>query len=179
MEPVVGRRGFTIWLTGLSGAGKTTISTRLGEVMAERSVACERLDGDTLRQTLCKDLGFSTQDRWTNILRIGFVAKMLSRHGVCVIVSAISPYRAAREEVMATIPDFVEVYVKCPIAICEQRDVKGLYRKARNGMLERFTGIGDCYEEPHQPAIVCDTEIETVEESVDKIISGLLLMGLL
>lgn len=166
-------KGFTVWLTGLSGAGKTTISLRLAEKMAARSKAYELLDGDVMRRTLCKDLGFSTQDRCTNILRLGFVAGMLTRHGVCVIVSAISPYRSARGEVREMVPNFVEVFVKCPIEVCEQRDVKGLYRKARTGLIERFTGIGDLYEEPENPEIICDTTQESVDESVDRILLGL------
>jgi len=167
------KKGFTVWLTGYSGAGKTTISQQLQLRMLERNIASEILDGDIVRQNLCKDLGFSKEDRCTNILRIGFVAEMLSRHGVCVIVSAISPYRDTRNSIREKIANFVEVYVNCPIEVCESRDVKGLYKKARNGEMTNFTGISDAYEEPIDPEIICDTEAETIEESVNKIIAGL------
>lgn len=167
------KKGFTVWLTGFSGSGKTTISQRLQQRMLEKNIACEILDGDVIRQNLCKDLGFSKEDRCTNILRIGFVAEMLSRHGVCVIVSAISPYRDARNQVREKIPNFVEVHVKCPIEVCESRDVKGLYKKARKGEMKNFTGISDAYEEPVNPEIICDTEVETIEDSVNKVLAGL------
>jgi adenylylsulfate kinase len=166
-------KGFTVWLTGYSGAGKTTISQRLQKELLERNAACEVLDGDLIRQNLCKDLGFSKEDRCTNIMRIGFVAELLSRHGVCVIVSAISPYRSARSAVRQRIQDFVEVYVKCPLAVCEDRDVKGLYKKARKGEMTNFTGISDTYEEPVNPEIICDTATETIEDSVNKVLAGL------
>jgi len=166
-------KGFTVWLTGYSGAGKTTISQRLREKLFAKAMSCEILDGDLVRQNLCRDLGFSEEDRCMNIMRIGFVAEILSRHGIGVIVSAISPYRAARNHVRDRIVNFVEVYVKCSIEACEMRDVKGLYKKARRGELERFTGISDRYEEPENPEIVVDTEAESVEESVNKILSGL------
>ena len=166
--------GAVIWLTGYSGAGKTTISQLLQSRLAARALPCEVLDGDELRTNLCKDLGFSREDRCTNILRIGFVAELLSRHGVCVIVSAISPYRSARDAVREKIPHFVEVHVRCSIEACEKRDVKGLYKKARAGQITHFTGIDDRYEAPMRPEIVCDTEQETVEESVQKVLTGLL-----
>ena len=167
------KKGFTVWLTGYSGAGKTTISQQLQKEIQERNIDCEILDGDLVRQNLCKDLGYSKEDRCTNIMRIGFVAELLSRHGVCVIVSAISPYRSARGSVRKRIEDFVEVYVKCPLEVCENRDVKGLYKKARNGEMPNFTGISDSYEEPVNPEIICDTSTETVEDSVNKVLAGL------
>jgi adenylylsulfate kinase len=166
-------RGVTIWLTGYSGAGKTTIANHLHKKLRERSIVAETIDGDTIRQKLCKDLGYSREDRCTNIARIGFVAELLSRHGIWVIVAAISPYRDARADVRRSIDQFVEVYVRCPIKECERRDIKGLYRRARAGEIKSFTGISDPYEEPIAPEIVCDTEKETIEESIGRIISGL------
>ncbi len=167
------KKGFTVWLTGYSGAGKTTISQQLQKEILERNIDCEILDGDLVRQNLCKDLGYSKEDRCSNIMRIGFVAELLSKHGVCVIVSAISPYSSARRSVRKRIEDFVEVYVKCPLEVCENRDVKGLYKKARNGEMKNFTGISDSYEEPVNPEIICDTSAETVEDSVNKVLAGL------
>jgi adenylylsulfate kinase len=172
-QDTLNKAGCTIWLTGYSGAGKTTISRLLREKLAARALPCEMLDGDELRTNLCKDLGFSWEDRCTNILRIGFVAELLSRHGVFVIVSAISPYRSARDAVRERIPNFVEVHVRCSIEACEKRDVKGLYKKARAGEISNFTGISDRYEAPFTPEIVCDTEQETVEQSVEKLLAGL------
>lgn len=172
-------KGLTVWLTGYSGSGKSTISQRLQEIMFEKHIACEVLDGDIVRQNLCKDLSFSKEDRLTNIMRIGFVAEILSRHGVCVIVSAISPYRDARDSVRKRINNFVEVYIKCPIEVCEERDVKGLYKKARKGEMQNFTGISDAYEEPVDPEIICHTDTESVEDSVNKVIAGLIKLNLI
>ncbi|GGE47157.1 adenylylsulfate kinase [Pedobacter psychrotolerans] len=165
--------GFTIWLTGLSGAGKTTIAEKLCLALNKRQVPCETLDGDVIRENLSKGLTFSREDRDINVLRIGFVAALLSRNGVGVIVSAISPYQEARQQVRAKIKNFIEVYIKCPIEECERRDVKGLYKKVRSGALTGFTGISDPYEEPRHPEIICFTDTETVEISVNKIISYL------
>jgi adenylylsulfate kinase len=162
--------GFTIWLTGLSGAGKTTIAEKLCKELRERQADCEVLDGDIVREHLSKGLSFSREDRDINILRIGFVAALLSRNRVCVIVSAISPYKNTRNQVRQTIKNFIEVYVKCPIDECERRDVKGLYKKARTGIIKSFTGIDDPYEEPQQPEVTCFTNLETVESSVEKIL---------
>lgn len=162
--------GFTIWLTGLSGAGKTTISEKLCLELNKRQIPCETLDGDVIRENLSKGLTFSREDRDINVLRIGFVAALLSRNGVGVIVSAISPYLEARRQVREKIKGFVEVYIKCPIEECERRDVKGLYKKVRSGTLTGFTGISDPYEEPVHPEVTCFTDIETVEISVNKII---------
>jgi len=167
------KKGFTIWLTGYSGAGKTTISGLLQKNLLEKCIACEVLDGDIIRQNLSKGLTFSKEDRCLNILRIGFVAEMLTRHGVCVIVSAISPYRCARDTVREKIGNFVEVHIKCSINECERRDTKGLYKKAKDGEIKNFTGIDDPYEDPINPEIVCDTESETVEESVAHILTWL------
>jgi adenylylsulfate kinase len=130
----------------------------------------EFLDGDTVRQNLCKGLGFSKEDRDENIRRIGFVAELLTRNGVVVLVSAISPYRSVREEVRRRIGDFVEVYVNAPLAVCEQRDVKGLYKKARSGQLPGFTGVDDPYEPPENPEVECRTDLETPQESAERVL---------
>lgn len=163
--------GLVIWLTGLSSAGKSTLGEELFDRLRAAGRKVEMLDGDIVRRRLSKDLGFSKRDRDENIRRIGFVAELLSKHGVMVIVSAISPYRAIRDEVRARIPSFVEVYVNAPIEVCEHRDVKGLYRKARAGELRGFTGIDDPYEPPLQPEVECRTDLETVEESTQKILA--------
>jgi adenylylsulfate kinase len=167
------KKGVTIWITGYSGSGKTTIAKGLYQCIAERSIACEILDGDIIRQHLSKGLSFSKEDRCENIMRIGFVAEMLTRHGVFVIVSAISPYISARSCVRNRIENFVEVYSKCSIDECARRDVKGLYEKVKNGEIKNFTGISDPYEAPTDPEIICDTEVETVEESINKVLDGL------
>jgi adenylylsulfate kinase len=166
-------KGFTIWLTGYSGSGKTSIANELHKRLIERTIPCEVLDGDVIRQHLSKGLTFSKEDRCENIKRIGYVAEVLSKHGVCVIVSAISPYKSARDAVRTKIPAFIEVYVKCTIEECERRDVKGLYKKARLGEIKNFTGISDPYEEPVDPEVICYTETETIEDSVNKILACL------
>ena len=167
------KKGLTIWLTGYSGAGKTTLANCVKNILTHQGHSCELLDGDVIRQHLSRGLGFSKEDRCENIQRIGFVAELLSRHGVIVFVSAISPYKSARDEVRNRIPHYIEVYIKCSIEECERRDVKGLYKKAKTGELNFFTGISDPYEEPDNPEIVCNTEFETVEESTKKIIESL------
>ncbi|MEY2985704.1 MAG: Adenylylsulfate kinase [Cyanobacteriota bacterium] len=163
------QRGVTIWLTGLSGAGKTTITNALNKKLTDGGYSLEVLDGDIVRTNLTKGLGFSKEDRDTNIRRIGFVANLLTRHGVIVLVSAISPYRAVREEVKQTIGNFMEVFVNAPLTVCEGRDVKGLYAKARNGEIKGFTGIDDPYEPPTSPDVECRTDLESLDESVNKI----------
>jgi len=170
LAPAVGRRGMTVWLTGLSAAGKSTLGKALYDRLWAMGLKVELLDGDTVRRNLCKGLGFSKEDRDENIRRIGFVADLLTRNGVVVIVCAISPYRAIREEVRRQIGDFVEVYVNAPLAVCEQRDVKGLYQKARSGMLSAFTGIDDPYEAPEHPEVECRTDVETPQESLERIL---------
>ncbi|MBL1178684.1 adenylyl-sulfate kinase [Pantanalinema sp. GBBB05] len=160
--------GVTVWFTGLSGAGKTSISQRVQEQLGE-IYNTELLDGDLVRQTLTKGLGFSREDREENIRRIGFVAHLLTRNGVIVLVSAISPYQAIRQEIRQKIGSFIEVYVNAPLEICEQRDVKGLYRQARAGEIQQFTGIDDPYEVPLNPEITCYTAQESLEESVAKV----------
>jgi len=166
-------RGFTIWLTGLSGAGKSTIAQRLEETLRDRGVKVEVLDGDVVRTHLSKGLGFSKEDRDTNIRRIGFVCRLLSRNGVAAIASAISPYRAVRDEVREMVGDFIEVYVKCPLDVLKERDPKGLYAKALSGEIKNFTGVSDPYEEPLSPEVLVETDQETEQESVEKIIGKL------
>ncbi len=163
--------GATIWFTGLSGAGKTTISTEVAKILRKRGLKVEVLDGDIVRQNLTKDLGFSRADRDENIRRIGFVAQLLTRNGVVVLVSAISPYGDVRQEVRQKIgTNFIEVYVNAPLATCEERDVKGLYKRARQGEIKFFTGIDDPYEPPLKAEVECLTSQEELEESVAKVI---------
>ncbi len=162
--------GLTVWLTGLSGAGKTTISRAVAEELRKQGYQFELLDGDVVRQSLTKGLGFSKEDREENIRRIGFVANLLTKHNVIVLVSAISPYREAREQMRQQIGSFIEVFVDASIEVCEERDVKGLYQKVRAGEIKNFTGIDDPYEPPTNPDVVCHTEQETVSESAMKII---------
>lgn len=169
IKPVDGQ-GVVVWLTGLSSAGKSTLGEELFDRLRLQGVKVEMLDGDIIRQRLCKDLGFTKEDRDENIRRVGFVAELLAKNGVVVIVSAISPYRAGRDDIRSRIPGFVEVYVNAPIDVCEHRDVKGLYRKARAGQLRQFTGIDDPYEAPLHPEVECRTDLETIEESVGKIL---------
>jgi adenylylsulfate kinase len=167
-------RGAVIWFTGLSGSGKTTIAHQVEETLLESGVPVEILDGDVVRENLSKGLGFSKEDRDINIRRIAFVAHLLQRNGVFVITAAISPYRAIREEARAMIKDFVEVYAEAPLEVCEQRDVKGLYAKARAGEIKGFTGVDDPYEPPPRPEVTCKTDQETVEESAQKVIDKLI-----
>jgi len=162
-------KGFTLWFTGLSGAGKSTLSRMLFERLKAAGARVELLDGDVVRTNLSKGLGFSKEDRDTNIRRIGFVCELLSRNGVIAIAAAISPYREIRREVRERIGDFVEVYCACPLEVLVERDVKGLYRKALAGEIPQFTGISDPYEEPENPEVICYTDRETPEESVGKI----------
>ena len=172
-------KGVTIWFTGLSGAGKTTINDALTAKLRDRGVKLEVLDGDIVRTNLTKGLTFSKEDRDENVRRIGFVADLLTRNGVIVTVAAISPYRAIREEVRERIGDFMEVYVSAPVEVCEERDVKGLYKKARSGEIKQFTGISDPYEAPTNPEVNCETHKETLDESVNKVIAKLEEMGYL
>src|SRR5918995_5189449 len=171
--------GFTIWFTGLSGSGKSTIAHILEGELRERGHRVEILDGDVVRTNLSKGLGFSKEDRDTNILRIGFVAHLLTRNGVGVITAAISPYRDIRDQNRALIGDFIEVYAKCSIEELTRRDVKGLYEKALRGEIQNFTGISDPYEEPLNPEVTVETDRETVDESVVKIIGKLEDLGCL
>ena len=166
--------GLTLWFTGLSGAGKSTIAEIVEAELRERGVKVEVLDGDVVRTNLSKGLGFSKEDRDTNIRRIAFVADLLSRNGVVAITAAISPYREIRDEAREMIGDrFVEIYVKASVEECARRDVKGLYEKAFKGEIKEFTGVSDPYEPPENPEIVLDTENESVEESAGKVLAYL------
>jgi adenylylsulfate kinase len=175
----VKQRGVTVWFTGLSGAGKTTITQAVAEELRAKGYQPEILDGDVVRENLTKGLGFSKADRDENIRRIGFVSHLLTRNGAIVLVSAISPYREIREEVKQRIGNFVEVYVNAPLAICEERDVKGLYKRARSGEIRNFTGIDDPYEPPLNPTIECRTDTEELSESVAKVLKKLEELGYL
>lgn len=166
-------RGCVIWFTGLSGSGKTTIAHEVEEELLEAGVPIEILDGDVVRENLSKGLGFSKEDRDINIRRIAFVAHLLQRNGTFVITAAISPYRSVRNEARAMIKDFVEVFADAPIEVCEERDVKGLYAKARAGEIKGFTGVDDPYESPESPEVVCYTDKESVQESAAKVIDKL------
>ena len=167
------QQGFTLWLTGLSGAGKTTVAVALENELHERGLLIERLDGDTVREGLTRDLGFSKEDRDKNIERVSFVARLLSRNRVGVVASFISPYREARDKVRGLTTNFIEVYVNAPLEVCASRDVKGLYAKAFAGQIQGFTGVNDPYEAPENPEIVLHTDKETLEESVGIIINYL------
>jgi adenylylsulfate kinase len=172
--------GFCLWFTGLSGAGKTTITNELVKELRARGSRLEVLDGDIVRENLSKGLGFSKEDRDTNIRRIAFVANLLSRNGVPVITAAISPYREIRDEARQMMDDrFIETYVKASVEVCEQRDVKGLYAKARAGEIKEFTGVSDPYEPPENPEIVLETEHQSPEESARMIIEYLEGRGLI
>ena len=167
-------KGFTLWMTGLSGAGKSTISDVIVAEFERRGVPLEVLDGDVVRENLSKGLGFSKEDRDTNIRRIAFVADLLSRNGVPVITAAISPYKEIRDEARQLMGDrFIEVFVKASVDTCAERDVKGLYAKAFAGEIKEFTGVSDPYEEPENPEFVCDTENESPEESAQKLLAYL------
>ncbi len=173
-------RGFTLWFTGLSGAGKTTISEIVERELRKRIGEVEVLDGDIVRTNLSKGLGFSREDRDTNVLRIGFVANLLTRNGVAVIVSAISPYKEARDTVRRDIgDDFIEVFVNAPLEVCAERDVKGLYKKAFSGEIPTFTGVSDPYEPPAAPELALRTDEEEPEESARKVIAKLEDLGYL
>ena len=167
--------GLVIWLTGLSGAGKSTLARLLSEKLSTAGHRVETLDGDEVRENLSRGLGFSKEDRDTNVRRIGFVARLLARNAVVVLVAAISPYRQSRDDVRRGIEDdgirFVEAFVRCPIDRLVERDVKGLYIKALAGEIANFTGISDPYEEPLFPDVVVDSSSESIEQSVAKILS--------
>jgi adenylylsulfate kinase len=173
------QRGFTLWFTGLSGAGKTTVAEIVEHELKERGLRVEVLDGDIVRTNLSKGLGFSREDRNVNVLRIGFVANLLTRNGVAVIVSAISPYKEARDQVRRRIIDFVEVFVDVPLEVAAERDVKGLYKKAFAGEIEGFTGVSDPYEPPVAPDLVLKTDEEEPHESARRVIEKLEYFGYL
>ena len=167
------QKGFVLWITGLSQAGKTTIGDGVYKILKENNIKVERLDGDIVRKYLSKDLGFSKEDREENIRRVGFVAKLLSRNGIGVIASFISPYRHIRKKLKEEIPNFIEVYANAPLEVCEKRDTKGLYKKARLGEIKNFTGISDPYEPPENPEIELKTDTFTPEECIEKVIEYL------
>jgi sulfate adenylyltransferase/3'-phosphoadenosine 5'-phosphosulfate synthase len=170
-------KGFVVWFTGLSGAGKSTIANALAAELQRRGRHVELLDGDEVRTHLSKGLGFSKEDRDTNIRRIGYVARLVARSGGVAITAAISPYREVRDEVRAQTPNFVEVFARCPLDTLVERDVKGLYKKAIAGEIANFTGVSDPYEEPLHPEVVCDTSRETLEQSLSKVIGALERLG--
>jgi len=167
------RQGFVVWLTGLPGSGKTTIARRLEPELRKLGLPVEVLDGDEIRQNLSKGLGFSREDRETHLKRVTYVAKLLSRNGVAVVAAFISPYRSIREYARRETTNFLEVYVRCSLETCAQRDPKGLYKKANSGEIKDLTGPQDVYEEPLQPELVVDTERLTVEQSVRSIVERL------
>jgi adenylyl-sulfate kinase len=170
-------KGFTLWFTGLPCSGKSTLARRVEEILLERGMNVEVLDGDEVREHLSKGLGFSKEDRDTNIRRIGYVAKLLARNGVVAVGAAISPYKEIRNEVRGWHERFVEVYVKAPVDVLKERDVKGMYKKALAGQIKHFTGVDDPYEAPENPEVVVETDKESVEESVSKIVRTLELMS--
>jgi adenylyl-sulfate kinase len=172
-------KGFTLWFTGLSGAGKTTVSEILIQRFRDQGAKVEVLDGDVVRTHLSKGLGFSKEDRDTNIKRIGFVCELLSRNGVIAIAAAISPYREVRDYVRSQIENFVEVYAHCPLDTLVERDVKGLYKKALAGEIKNFTGVSDPYEPPLNAEITFDSSQETPTQSAERIWDKLVNMGLL
>jgi len=165
--------GFTLWFTGLPCSGKSVVADRVAAALKDRGLRVERLDGDVVRQDLTRDLGFSKKDRDENIRRVTFVAKLLSRNGVAVLTSFISPYREMRDRARGETTNFIEVYAKCPVDICMQRDVKGMYQKAIRGEIKEFTGVSDPYEEPLNAEIVLETDKETIEASVGKVLARL------
>lgn len=168
--------GFTLWFTGLPCCGKTTIADRVAGILKDKGMRVERLDGDIVRKSLTKDLGFSKEDRDANISRVTFVAKLLSRNGVIVLCTFVSPYIERRQRSREEIEEdsrFIEVFVDCPVEVCEERDVKGMYKKAREGKIKDFTGVDDPYEVPPSPEITLHTKSESVEESVWKVLGYL------
>lgn len=165
--------GFTLWFTGLPCAGKTTLAAEVGLELKRRGCRVEVLDADALRTTVCRGLGFDRKDRDENVARIGWICSMLSRHGVVSVAAVVSPYAVAREQLRKTIPGFVEIYVKTPLSVCIERDVKGMYAKAMAGQLSHFTGIDDPYEEPLHPDIVIETERSSVSACVQSVVEWL------
>jgi len=166
-------QGVTLWFTGLPCSGKSAVADRAAEILKERGYKVERLDGDIVRQDLTRDLGFSKADRDENIRRVTFVSKLLTRNGVIVLTSFISPYIEVRARARREIGSFIEVYTKCPLEICIQRDVKGMYKKAIAGQVKEFTGISDPYEEPAHPELLLETDKETLEESTARVLAVL------
>jgi adenylyl-sulfate kinase len=179
LQPNCSQKGFTLWFTGLPCSGKSAVADGVAAILRERGLRVERLDGDIVRRDLTRDLGFSREDRDENIRRVTFVAKLLTRNGVAVLTSFISPYREVRARSRQEIGNFIEVYAKCPLEVCIKRDVKGMYQKAIRGEIKEFTGISDPYEEPENPEIQLETDKETLEESVQKVLRRLGELGYL
>ncbi len=170
-------RAATLWFTGLPCSGKTTLAEQVAKELSRRGHPVERLDGDAIRKNLSNDLGFSKQDRLANINRVAFVADLLTRQGVFTIVSLVSPYREMRDSARATIAEFIEIYVRCPLSVCEKRDVKGMYKLARQGKIQNFTGVSDPYEEPEDPEITLDTDKHSISECAAQVIRYLTEQG--
>ena len=177
------KKGFVLWFTGLSGSGKSTLSAALSTHLREHGAPVEVLDGDEVRTFLSKGLSFSREDRDTNVRRIGYVARLLARHGVVAVTAAISPYRAIRDEVRSAAADqgvgFVEVFMSCPLEVVAERDVKGLYKKAMAGEIKNFTGVSDPYEEPKDPEVTVHSDSEAVDVGLDRVIAKLVELGYL
>lgn len=171
------RKGFTAWFTGLPCSGKTTVADRVAEILRDRGYRVERLDGDIVRKELTSDLGFSKEDRDENIKRVTFVAKLLTRNGVAVLATFVSPYRERRDKTREEIGDFVEVYTRCPVEVCIERDTKGMYNRALAGEIKDFTGVDDPYEEPENPELILDTDRESIGESVRRVLEKLEELG--
>ena len=169
------QKGVTLWFTGLSGSGKTTIAKEVERILKEKGYKVERLDGDEVREYLCRDLGFSREDRDENIRRVSYVAKLLTRNDVITLCCFISPYRKARQEAREIIGEFAEVYVNASLEACEERDVKGLYAKARSGEIPKFTGISDPYEPPENPELILRTDILPLEKCLEAVLDYLVL----
>ena len=174
---ILSEKGYVLWFTGPPGAGKTTLAERLKTILNNNGTGVEILDGDEIRKGLSKDLGFSKEDREKHNERVMFVAKLLSRNGIITLVPLISPYRAVREKARKEIPNFIEIYIKCPLDVLIKRDPKGLYKKALAGEITNLTGLQDTYEEPLSPEIVIDTNAKTIEESVNTILEFLRARG--
>ena len=173
------QKGVTLWFTGLPCSGKSAIADIVAEKLKAQGLRAERLDGDIVRQDLTRDLGFSKADRDENIRRVTFVAKLLARNGVAVLVSFISPYREMRDRARQQIQNFVEIYVKCPMEVCAKRDVKGMYQKAMRGEIKEFTGVNDPYEEPLRPELILETDKATLDQSVEKAMAKIKELGYL
>ncbi|MBN2066335.1 MAG: adenylyl-sulfate kinase [Candidatus Thermoplasmatota archaeon] len=167
------QKGFTVWFTGLPCCGKTTIARKVAYHLKQKGYVVEHLDGDIVRKDLTSDLGFSKKDREENLKRVTFVAKLLTRNDIIVLATFVSPYKKRREQSRKEIGSFVEIYVRCPVDVCMKRDVKGMYKKALAGKIEHFTGVQDPYEEPDHPELMLETDKESVEESVDKVLKTL------
>ena len=170
-------KGFTLWFTGLPCSGKSVLADAVAEELKSKGMNVERLDGDIVRKDLTKDLGYSKEDRDENIRRVSHLSKNLTRSGLIVLATFVSPYKARREKTRQEIGSFVEIYVKCPVEVCKKRDVKGMYKKALAGEIKNFTGVNDPYEEPDNPELVIYSDKETVEESVEKVLKKLEELG--